>query len=288
MAKSKTNIVLLTLLLGALGVIACLSLNLNKSKTENLLMAERQQKTLIALIEARMPNKADNTVVVKSGSDDAARKSDPKIVRPDLTEKLAKIQHRYLLRNVWNTYHDGIAALNLPRETQVQLLNLLRARSEAINDAADAARKTGITDLKEISGAADMAANAVNVEITALIGAHGLESLNDTLAIKDQRMQVDRNVGADMAMDGVPLAPNQETALAQLYVDVYKQFPGDTSVLWDTRPIEEVIRQQDQIDAAIIEKAAPILTSEQMTDLKASIDMASQRMRLSVELNKQH
>ncbi len=251
-------------------------------------MAEKQ-RVLIEQMEAmaRTPEKPDNARMVKSSSDVTARRLEPNIARADLADKLAEIQHRYLLRNVWSKYHDGIAALNLPREKQIQLLNLLRARSEAINDAADAARKSGMTDLKEISGAADAAANSVNEEITALIGAPGLESLNGSLAIKDQRMQVVSNVGADMAIDGVPLAPNQETALAQLYLDVHKQFPGDTSVLWDTRPIEEVIRQQDQIDAAIIEKAGSILTSEQMKDLKASIDMASQRMRLLAELNKQ-
>lgn len=289
METSRTNIILLTLLLGAFEGIGYLSLSLDKSKTENLQMAERQ-RVLIKQLEARARTlqKPDNAVVGKIGGEDVARKLDPNIIMPDSTDKFAKFRHRDQLRFVWTMYHDGIAALNLPGETQVQLLNLLRARNEAINDAADAAQKAGITDPKVSKRATDMAANSLNEEITALIGAPGLESLNDSLALRTQRMRVDRNVGADMAMDGVPLAPDQETALAQFYVDVGKQFPGDNSGPWDNRPIEDVIRQQDQMDAAIIEKAAHILTSDQMANLKASIDMASQRMRLSAEANKSH
>jgi len=144
----------------------------------------------------------------------------------------------------------------------------------------------GVKDARASKTAENRAADSVNEEITALIGTSGLESLNDSLELKQRRVQVEGNVGAEMAMDGVPLTPDQETALVRVYADLPKQFPGDTSLPWDNRPIEEVIREQDQIDAVIIEKASKILTPEQMVDLKTSIDMASQRLRVYAEPNK--
>lgn len=292
MAISRTNIILLTLLLGALGGLGYLSLRLDESEAENHRMAERQ-KELIARMEARAGThrKPGSAVVMgpdgEAAANDGARKPEPNIGPSDSMERFAKFMHKSQLRLAWNQYHDAIAALNLPRETQLQLLNLLRARNEAMSDARDAAWKAGITDPFRAKSAEDTAANSVNEEITALIGAPGLESLNDSLELKNRRMQVERGVGADMAMDGIPLAPAQASALAQIYVDVTKRLPGDNSAPWDTRPAEVVLREQDQVDEAIMEKAALVLTPDQMADLKASIDMESQSRRLAVELNRQ-
>jgi len=286
MATSRTNIILLMLLLGALGAIGYLSLSLSKSRTENAQLAEKQQVLIERMETVAGLMKLDKAVAVKSGGDEVVGKLGSNVIVSDRTEKLAKFIHRDKLRFAWSRYHEGIAALNLPQEKQVQLLGLLRAREEAMDDARKVAWEMGVKDARASKTAENRAADSVNEEITALIGTSGLESLNDSLELKQRRVQVEGNVGAEMAMDGVPLTPDQETALVRVYADLPKQFPGDTSLPWDNRPIEEVIREQDQIDAVIIEKASKILTPEQMVDLKTSIDMASQRLRVYAEPNK--
>jgi hypothetical protein len=287
MAISRTNIILSTLLLGALGGLGYLSLRLSRSRAENAQLAERQ-RVLIQQMEAISGTlkKQANAVGVKSGGNEVAGETGSNVIVPDRTEKLAKFIHRYKLRYVWSRYHDGIAALNLPREKQVQLLDLLRAREEAMDDARKVSWEMGVKDAKVSKAAENRAADSVNEEITTLIGSAGLDSLNDSLELKQRRMQVQGGVGAEMAMDGVPLTLDQETALARVYADLPKQFPGDPSLPWDNRPIEEVIREQEQIDAVVIEKASKILTPQQTVDLKASIDMESERLRVYAEPNK--
>jgi len=133
-----------------------------------------------------------------------------------------------------------MAKLNLTHEKQVQLLDLLRDREEGWFDAKEAAISLGIGDPQELNQALAAARNSMSEKIAALI------------------------------MDGIPLTPEQETGLAQICADVSKQFPtGSTS---GSNP-----QQSANSEAAVLEKAAAILTPDQMADLKVYIDWSNQR-----------
>jgi hypothetical protein len=207
---------------------------------------------------------------------DATRKAAYGALLAAWQKKYAEFSHRDNLRDVWTSYHEGISKLNLPRDKQIQLLNLLRAREEAGYDAREVANSMGVTDAGEMNRAAANAKAAGTEEITALIGSSDLKLLEDSLEMKTQESQIARGVGADLAMDGIPLTPEQQTRLAQIYADLSKQFTT-SSAEGEIPLLSEIQKQQADKETIILEKAAAFLGSEQMADLRNYIDWSNQQ-----------
>ena len=260
---------------GSLILVALLSFRLVRSKLENDQLTEKQ-KTLAGQIAAvsKRPVKRDSAETKSAGKQKTESSGDNKLA-PSLEadswrKRREAFRHRDVLRVAWFRYHEAMAKLNLTHEKQVQLLDLLRDREEGWFDAKEAAISLGIGDPQEINQALAAARNSMSEKIAALIGDSGLETLDSSLVLKAQEGAISGGVGADLAMDGIPLTPEQETGLAQICADVSKQFPtGSTS---GSNP-----QQSANSEAAVLEKAAAILTPDQMADLKVYIDWSNQR-----------
>jgi hypothetical protein len=279
-----------TLSIVSLAIIALLFLKLKTSEQENHQLSEKQT-ALVGQIAA-MNGKLGKSASVDGKPGDklvteaaTVHKVEPSAELASWQRKYAPIRHTNLLRIVWIRYHEAIAKLNLPRTEQMQLLNLLLARDEGGYDAADAARSAGISDPQEIKQAVAAAKNSVSGEIATLIGSSGLESVDNSVALKSQETGIELNVGAQLAMDGIPLTPDQEAGLAQIYADVYKQNPTSSGHdFYDAA--SQIIEHQADTEASVLNKASAFLTPEQVADLKNYIGWSSQRSKLTAEMPK--
>ena len=279
------------LFLASLAVIGLLSFRLAEGKRESRLMAERQDalKGQIALLSERRASPAPAPAEAAFGErqvpeSEIVRKPDRNPLVTAWQRRFAEFRHRDMLRYAWFRYHEAVARLNLPRDKQAQLLELLRAREEAANDARDAANAAGITDYQEIDRAATVARNEVAREIAGLVGESGLESLDNFQAMSMQVMGIDRSVGADLGMEGIPLTRDQETELAQVYVDVAKQF--STSSFDGFHGPSDMAKQQADSQSLILSRAEAILAPDQLAALKAYFEYANQRAKLLDEAPK--
>jgi hypothetical protein len=297
-AKSTTGRLPIVLLSASLALIALLSSKLWDGREENLRLAEEKKALIGRIAEMNRRFIESDTSLTKSSGErmpelDAEIKRERDASVADWQKKYAPFRHRDLLRIIWIRYHEAIALLNLPRDEHAQLLELLCEREETSLDAMDVARAAGITDPKEIKKATDAARSAVSEEIDGLIGAPALESLEDSVALKTQEIAIDRNVGVDLAMGGIALTQDQETGLAQIYVDLSKKAaaaslsasnPASSDI--SSQPPSVVVQRQSEDDAYVLGRAAAILTPEQMVVLKSYLDWSNQRTLVSLEIPK--
>lgn len=265
-----------TLFLASLILSALLLFQLKRSEKEHYRLTEGQraledQLETIGSMSVKTESSEAKAGDKQKTESDAARKAEYDVLMSAWQKKFAQFSHRQNLRNVWTWYHEAIAKLNLPHDKQMRLLNLLRAREEAGYDASEAANSIGITDSHEINQAIISAKNTATEEMTALVGSAAIESIDNSPDLKGQEQRIDRSVGADLAIDGIPLTQEQETGLAQIYETVSKQYPINSDD-GSNNP-----QQRANSGAAVLEKAAAILTPEQMTDLKNYIDWSNQQ-----------
>jgi hypothetical protein len=277
------------LLVASLAVIGLLSFRLMRSEQENRRLTQTQ-KALVVQVEAmgrRLPkaDSADARSAERQASDaEAARKAEHDALVAAWQKRYAEFRHKDMLRFTWFRYHDVLAKMNLPRDKQAQVLDLLCARTEAGNDAREAAAAAGITDASEYDRVVAAANAEVGKDIAGVVGDSGLEALDNSQAVNMQVMGIERSVGADLAMDGIPLTPDQESALAQIYVDVSKQY--STSSYDGFHGTSDMTRPQPDGEALVISRASAILSPEQMAGLKSYLDFAGQRSKVLAEAPK--
>lgn len=278
-----------TLFAGAVILAAVLVFRLMGVTRENRQLAERQ-RTLVGRNAAAggkpgTPGSPGSDPGAGPGPGSAAAGSARTGVGPDAEARRRRydeFRHRDIIRVAWIRYHEAIAKLNLPHEKQAQLLELLRDREEGWFDAKEAALPVGMMDNPlELKQALADARNTLSGKIASLIGDSGLEALDTALALKAQQTEIEGGVGADLAMDGFPLTPEQETALAQIYTDVSRQTPVRSAEGSD--PAAPGMPVQQDGEAAVLERASAILTPEQMGGLKAYIDWSGQRAKVLSE-----
>jgi hypothetical protein len=187
---------------------------------------------------------------------------------------LSKFTHKTMIRSTWYRYHDIIAKLDLPPDKQARLVDLLTTKWEAAMDARDAAGTQGITDPKELDAASKQAETEVDTEIVGLIGQPKDDELQHGQDLAGPKMFLERNIGSDFQMGGVPLSPDQENAMAEIYLNLQKQ-PQPT----DQNPAVNMVQMQ-QTDATTLDKASSVLSPEQMTILKDYMSWNEERVKV--------
>jgi hypothetical protein len=271
-------------LFGGIGLFAWMALGLRRSEEGNRQLSQRQTALVdqIAVLKKRLlaaESKADEAQQTLQANLAAPPKANNDKAWALWRQKFSPFRHRFMTRSMWTGYHDIIDKLNIPPEKKAALLDLLASRIEATQDASEAARAEGITDSKEIDLAVNQARDAVTAEIVDLIGPSDLDAFSRAQELKSTQDQVNRNVGADFQMGGLPLSQEQQTGLAQIYLDLSKQFPTSapdgTSLPWS-----EIAQHQTESDAVMTDRASSILSADQMVILKQNLEWNEQRIKV--------
>jgi hypothetical protein len=266
------------LLLGAAAGCIWFSGKAEEAKKNNQLLVANQAaltreivvlRRQLAEAESRAPD-ADKAVRTVQAT---PKKAESKAWQ-DWQRRYSGFNHKSLMRSTWYRFHDVVAKLNLPPDKQVQLLDLMTTKWEATIDARDAANSQGITDPKEIDAASKLAADDVDAEIAALIGQQKLDELAHGQDLTVQKSGIERTFGTDLQMGGVPLSPDQEAAMAEVYLDNSKP-----STFSEPSPAANLAHQQ-QTDAATLEKASLILNPEQMSILRDYLSWNEERAKV--------
>jgi hypothetical protein len=128
----------------------------------------------------------------------------------------ARLWKKQCMRTIMNMYGDAIAALKLPPDKFGKLKDLLFEQLQATYDAMDAAKEAGLT-AGESNQAAMQSRNEIDAEIKALLGADAFAQFQQDSMAGTFKSVINSGVGADMAVAGTPLTPEQLTALSRLY-----------------------------------------------------------------------
>ncbi|HZZ19607.1 MAG TPA: hypothetical protein VFE25_09565 [Opitutaceae bacterium] len=271
-------------LLAACAASYWLSGKAEKATSDNQALVEKQvvlNREIVVLKRKLAEAESKGSEVEKVAKTEQPNAKKPE--NPALQEwqhRFSKFNHRSMLRSTWYRYHDVIAKLNLPTDKQAQLVALMTTKWEATVDANDAANSQGITDQKEIDAASKQAADEVNTEIVGLIGQANDNELQHGEDLVNPKGVIERNIGPDFQMGGVPLSADQENAVAEIYLDGQKHQPPA-----DPNPAVNLLRLQ-QTDAAYLEKASSVLSPEQMTILKDYFSWNEERAKTLSEVPK--
>jgi len=146
----------------------------------------------------------------------ASSSRNPDDLRKD--PRYAAIWRKQQLRIIQQRYGYAFAAMKLPPDDLARLKNLLLTRVQARLDAADAGQAAGLTGA-ELSTAGKQAENAVTGEISALVGDAGYAQLMASQKASQFEPLIANSVAVDLEGAGVPLMPEQASALAQSFAD---------------------------------------------------------------------
>jgi hypothetical protein len=278
------------LALAGAALCAWLGLSLARTQDDNRLLTERQTLLVQQIVVLKRDLGAAVARADAGYSPAVARVADAPPPKPgnsrewmEWRQRFNMFRHRTAIRMTWASFHEAIAKMGLSPEKQAALYNLLAARSEAPMDANDAAQAQGITDSHEIEAAVRQAKDSVTSEITDLIGQDGLDALNAAQELKGSQDFINRNVGTDMQMSGIPLTADQQAALAQAFQDTLKQFPNTPSEPFGPGQPTDSSDHVVERDAMLLDKAAGILTPDQMGIFKGYLAENDQRLKIMGE-----
>jgi hypothetical protein len=130
----------------------------------------------------------------------------------------AAIWRKQQLRIIQQRYGYAFAAMKLPPDDLARLKGLLLTRVQARLDAADAGQAAGLSG-PETSTAEKQAENAVTGEIKGLVGDAGYALLTASQKASQFEPLIANSVAIDLEGAGVPLMPEQASALAQVFAD---------------------------------------------------------------------
>ncbi len=181
------------------------------------------------------------------------------------------MSHRVYLRNAWRNYHEVVSSLGLSPENEIKLINLLCAQDErAIGVARNAASTTEPSQLKAWAASVDLAHSSVSAEIRELLGDNAFEILEKAKQFQYHELAVDNTFAVDLALDGVPLTPDQRTAMVHIYDDTVtaprKTIPDERGQL----PVDPQTGFSET-DEMLLDHASTVLSPAQMQSLRKSL-----------------
>jgi len=197
--------------------------------------------------------------------------------------KMPAYRHKLLLRGQWNLFHAGIEKLHLSPIDERKLLDLMTAKVEASIDAGEASRDLGITDKNGLTAAHDTAVAPIEAEILNMIGKEGEGLISHTTQVASFQWQVDMSSGAGMALAGIPMTPEQSTALGEIYAADLKGSNGYSDK--NGRIAVDPKTGLSTYDEAIISHAGLILSAAQVQILKDDLIEEEQR-KIAAETEK--
>lgn len=154
--------------------------------------------------------------------------------------------------------------INIDETRKAKLRDLLVERSNAQNDADETARRLGLAPKDRVQ-AIKQAAARVSEEINVLLGAEAYSQFYDLCTENNSIDYIRTRVAVSMADLGVSLSDDQIMALGVAYADVvYKSEAGRTAEARRTDPATGL----RQIDVSFFEKAAAVLTPDQLSALR--------------------
>ncbi len=236
------------------------------------LKATRKQEKFMWELHAKWPRASLNGSAHVRWPTPAGSPRDPIADRPETDVQSPEeqlIRHRATLRNVWVNYNEIIRGLDLAPVIDAKVLNLLAARQEAGDDARVAAGSIGATDNTVNRSEVD-AYNAISSELKDLIGDDGVRSLDRGQEFVSALVLVRTTFGVDMAIAGAPLKPDQETAMAHIYLDVM-QAPRKS--LYDRNGLLRVDPKTGltETDQKLLERASDVLSPAELSALRHSL-----------------
>ena len=252
------------------------------SALKKSLVASRKEKTFLS--EADGPRQA--TVLTPSTAKIASPGGGPSSKTSQSADALRVanddvIRHRAMLRNTWLNFHEVIASFDLTPENQTRLLNLIAAQGEAIIDAHAAAQDIGETDQKNLNRSEVDAYSSLTFEIAELIGHAGVRALEHNQSLLGARQIVRDSFGVDLAMAGIPLTPDQEIAMAQIYHDAIS-WPFKTSPDKNGQVPVDTQTGLSEIDRRILDNASAVLSPDQISVLRKSLVTTQEEMQLLI------
>lgn len=155
----------------------------------------------------------------QAGGDGGARASlsqNPDNLRKD--PAYAAVWRKQQMRIIQQRYGYAFAAMKLPPDDVARLKNLLLTRTEARLDAGDAGQAAGLSG-PELSTAEKQAETAVTDEIKGVVGEAGYAQLMASQKASQFEPLIANSLAVDLSAAGVPLMPDQESALAQIFAD---------------------------------------------------------------------
>jgi len=142
--------------------------------------------------------------------------------------KYAAVWRRDQKRKLWLTYQNVWSSLGYSLQQVDKVLNTLVDREEAAMDAKEAASAAGLSP-QEISQALAEAVNSYNEKLKSTLGTAGYAGIEDAPQITQFNAWFDSAVGVDLQASGTPATAQQESSLAQTYVDFRKGGIGATA-----------------------------------------------------------
>lgn len=190
--------------------------------------------------------------------------------------------HREVLRAVWGKYHETIGGFDLTNAQRTRLMDLLIARQEADFDVHQVSIKLGATSDNEISKATLESRRSFDSEIKELTGEAGVQALHRAELVANLKINLHGSVAADLAVEGVPLTPGQETALTQIYADAYEQSRAASGSASET-PVEPSSALSD-MNLRILGHASQVISPRQITVLRDSMIATQEQDRFQEAL----
>jgi RNA polymerase sigma factor (sigma-70 family) len=183
------------------------------------------EKARIAADEALRASKAAGPITA-SGSAGRRNSAAPSLDDMRKDPAFAALWRKQQLRAIQQRYGYAFSAMKLSPEALAKLKGLLVARIQARLDATEVGQEAGLTG-RELSAAVRQAEGAVNGEIQDLVGNDGSAQLQASQLASQYEPLIASSVGIDLGSAGMPLAPDQASALAQIFLDHEAKFgPG--------------------------------------------------------------
>lgn len=179
------------------------------------------------------------------------------------------LQRAIFVKEAEHQFSRGIAKLHLPPEKLVPLKRLLGETTLSSLDASEAARNSGLEESSPAFVEAIHQANAdVEKQIVALVGADGWATLQASRNLSNYIGTIRNSYDYDFDEAGIPLAPDQETSLAQAMADNERAsvFGGVAS---SNRMDPETGLKPS--DTRLLTSVAGSLSTQQLAVLKASL-----------------
>ena len=194
-------------------------------------------------------------------------------------------------------YAELLDALQLTPEQRTRFIDLLAERQAATTDARMKLASADISadERRALAQEMQQANQATQGTIRELLGDEKFAAFRSYTDQQAERTQVNM-LKASLASSGAPLSAEQAASLSGLMYEERKGFtftrnPGagaaDPTAALNSQTVETNLREQEQLDERIANRAAVLLSPDQVNALRQNQAARRQAARASIELSRQ-
>jgi hypothetical protein len=195
----------------------------------------------------------------------------------------AGVWREWYLRTIQLNYGDALAALHLPPAKLTKLQDLLVDKQEANLDAYEAAKAAHLSDA-DVMEAASKAVAEVDDQIKEMLGADVFTDFQQNCDADIMEGTVDRSIGADLGINGVPLTHDQLLALSRVFSEANNP-TSNPGIKSPTAFVADPVTGLSSRDQWLLDQASSVLSPEQLQTMKQSLLLNEKMNQFSRQLS---